>query len=417
MKAYIEQNEAYAEPIKWTLDLVQNHSEERIVFVESAERADIIFSDRIENAQPLSYNFFSAIGLGEDPHQYIPNHKLTGEQPTDRLASIFYLTNCVQETFATSENEDRFGRFKYESSIQFKERTITQNLVLGYLHQYIEDVGLTKKEWKSQLLLGHDIDELYSGFLQDGFWALKNKQFKKLLQVVFKQIIGQPTWRNIDQLLAINDEYDVKSTFFWLVENGKGQDGIDNSDYNVKREEKLLLKVEQQGSVNGIHKSSKALSFSYEMGKSDLIKPFNRYHFLRFSVKDAWTKMDQEGILMDTSLGFAEHYGFRNSYGWFFKPYNYQESRSHSVTVAPLLLMDQTIRSYMKMTPNNAEKQLLDFLDQHRKNTVYNILWHNNFYTDLKFKGYLGLLKSILTFMKEEKIESITPSSYLRNSL
>jgi hypothetical protein len=417
MKAYIEQNKAYAKPIRWTLDLVQNHCKERIVFVDHEEEADIVFSDQVENAQSLNYKFFEAIGLGEDPHQYISKYELVGSTPTDKLTSVFYLTNCIQEAFAVAEDEDHFGRFKYESSIQFKEQIITQNLVLTYLHQYIEGIRLTKKEWKSQLFLGHDIDELYSGFLQDGFWALKNKHFKEVLTVIFKHIVGQPTWRNIDQLLAINDEYDVKSTFFWLVENGKGQDGITNSDYNVKREEVLLLKVKQQGSVNGIHKSSKALSFSKEMSKSNLIQPFNRYHFLRFSVKDAWAKMDQEGIVMDTSLGFAEHYGFRNSYGWFFKPYNHQENKSHSVTVAPLLLMDQTIRSYMKMTPQGVEKQLLDFLDQHRKNTVYNILWHNNFYTDLKFKGYLGLLKSILTFMKEERIENITPSSYLRNSL
>lgn len=417
-RIFLERNKSFSSPIKWTLDLMARHSEAKWEFVSDLSDADIIFNEEKISTEPINKAFYDSI---EHISRFDPKHWLNKESgnicfengETDLLSTIFYYTNCLQEFNTKKEDLDEYQRFKYSNSIQCSKSNLEKQTVLILIHQWLSEHDIKIVQTKSRLFLSHDIDSMYGSFLQDGFWALKQKNLTALLQVCANFILRTPHWRNIDKMLATNDEFEIKSTFFWLVNNGKDENSIPNADYIIKKESELIELVANHGSVNGIHKSSFQSSISEEISQQPELEPYNRFHFLKFTPQNDWPKLNSEQVKLDVSLGFAEHYGFRNGYGLPFKPFNFDTKDAMTTTIVPLILMDRTLHRYMKVEPKEIEKRIIEFLDQNKYDTVWSILWHNIFYSDYKFGGYLNLLKSILNFVKEENIGYALPNDLI----
>ena len=136
-----------------------------------------------------------------------------------------------------------------------------------------------------------------------------------MLNIILSEISKDYHWKNIDKIIKINDMYDIKSTFFWIVNKGKSKNGIDNADYNIADLEDVMNQVNKSNNVNGLHKSSFNMSIDEELKKRNLENKFNRYHYLKFLPHDDYEKISKSSLCFDSSLGFAEQCGFRNSYG------------------------------------------------------------------------------------------------------
>ena len=67
--------------------------------------------------------------------------------------------------------------------------------------------------------------------------------------------------------MDIEDEYDVRSTFFWLVNQGKGTRNINNADYNFKDNnvQRVVNEITSRGWTNGLHKSAGKDTFENEL--------------------------------------------------------------------------------------------------------------------------------------------------------
>ena len=50
-----------------------------------------------------------------------------------------------------------------------------------------------------------------------------------ILNLILFELTRRPHWRNIDKIIKINNEHDVRSTFFWLVNKGKGTLNVQNA--------------------------------------------------------------------------------------------------------------------------------------------------------------------------------------------
>jgi hypothetical protein len=70
--------------------------------------------------------------------------------------------------------------------------------------------------------------------------------------------------------------------------------------------------------------------------------------------------------------------------------------------------MDRTFFQYTKQTPEEAGDAIFEFFEKNSTNCVLSILWHNNFFTDYKFKGYLDLYKRILTYISDNNFRTIS---------
>jgi hypothetical protein len=337
---------------------------------------------------------------------------LENGQP-DYFSSAFYLVNCVQELKST--DIDSIGRFEYQHSLQNHFNCVKEDLVSGYFSKVKDSAPALKEiaysEEKSKFFISHDNDTFHASFLQDGFWALRNGRFDVILKLITAEALRNPGWINLDKIMDINDEHGIKSTFFWLVNKGDTflKKGLKNADYNFDDSyvQAQVKQVESRGYYNGLHKSISKENYKEEAQRLSFNPIANRNHYLRLNVEEHYNELDNANIDLDFSLGFAEHYGFRNSYGVPFHPFDLATKKTNKVLEVPLAIMDTTFHTYLKTPRKDIANLMIDFLDENKNGKLLSVLWHNKFFTSYKFEGYLTIYKTMLAYFKQEGINPV----------
>lgn len=420
LSIYILKEEIYSQPIHYLLKIMDNCLSLGLSFVEIKENANFIFDHTDKNSVQINIEFFRSLIIEKN---YNYNHYFRQKpiiyfkdgQKEDWLSSAFYIINCFQE-YQKEENcleNDIYGRFKYESSFQYRFNCIEENLVQQYFILFCRrDLNLQIKETnflKSRVFLSHDIDSVNGSFLQDGLWAIKKGRLDIVVKLIFNEIFSNPDWKNIDFINRIHNEYNLKSTFFWLASNKIGKNQIKNGDYNFSE----LSRLSSLTKSNGLHKSSLEMDIDEEIKTLPFKTNFNRYHFLKFGIPEDWHNISNSSVLLDASLGFAERIGFRNGFGLPFKPYNLMSESSYDFIEVPLNIMDGTLQKYMNIPMENTSENVINFFEKNKTNTLISILWHNTFFTNYKYKGYLNEYKKILNYILESKVVSVTPEDLI----
>lgn len=384
---------------------------------------EVSFYESSESPDSLKINtsFFQAVSHWEEndfSHQKWMIHGpeiRTDNGETDILATIFYLVNCCQEWNARSEDLDELGRFKFEKSLQKRFGIIEVNRVQELIELLLSRVGKFFSPSPSKIFISHDIDTIHGALLQDGFALLKRKKIATMMRVVFSEFLKSPAWFNMDQIISLNSEYGVRTTFFWLLTKGRGVDNVMNADYSIEKLNPALKSYEKRSVTNGIHKSSSAKTLQEERALCDLIAPYNRYHFLKYNYVQLMDEMDDAQLHMDGSFGFAEHYGFRNSFGLPFQPYNPKTRKASSFLEVPLNLMDGTFHKYMQLEQKTMADTTISFLESHQENCVLSLLWHNTYFTKYKYQGFLEEYVKIMSFIKESQMPTVTPKELVKS--
>ena len=338
---------------------------------------------------------------------------ITGKYGDDELLTAFYLINCLQEY--NSVSLDPIGRFKFEDSYQKRFNKIESNFVTllfeGYFRKHLSELLENRVEEKSSFFLSHDIDSLYGAFLQDGKAALKKGRLDIIARLIVNAVILRPDWFNIDKIISIESEYDLRSTFFWIVNKGRVNSALTNADYDInsKKVKDTLASIMGKGNSIGLHKSISSETFNQEILKLNKHIVLNRNHYLRFQLPQHFNDLEKSEIKIDCSLGFAEHYGFRNSLAIPFVPFNLEAAKPFSFLEIPLNVMDGTFQKYMSIPPGETSRRIIDFIEKNKYNSVISVLWHNHFFSSYRFKGYFEPYEDLLFYIKEKKFSVITP--------
>ena len=423
MNIYIKKSTTYYRPILYVLKIIEKNKNLKFDFVDVVDDADFVWDHSIKNTQIISCNFYNEL------HKNKPklNHEIVfKEQPIilnkkgqrDYIATIFYMINCLQEYSLSNKNLDKIGRFRFDSSYQFRFDNIEENLVQQYIDHLVEIfniVDVTNKQ--SVFFISHDIDSIYGSFLQDGYWAAKNFRIDVILTIIANELIRRPHWKNIDKIIKLDNEFDVRSTFFWLVNKGKGSTNIENADYNISKEKVLLDMVKESGFVNGLHKSCHDMSINDELKKGEISNTCNRYHYLKYLPSSDWKKISDSKIDFDSSVGFSERYGFRNSYGMPFQPYDIKDDKPFNFVEAPLHFMDRTFHKYMKINTNEIGNIIIEYFERNQLNCLFSLLWHNTYFTDYKYNSFLEEYKKVMSFIYESKISSLVPEEIVSDNI
>ncbi len=418
LKIYIRKNTSYYFPIYYTILLIGKNRRIRFSYTDSANNADLVWDHEHPHSEFITREFYDEL-VKEKPvlsHKKIFREEQLirdSEKRKDLIATIFYMVNCLQEFSFQKNDIDNYGRFRYKSSYQKRFNSIEKNLVQQYIDEFCSEKNIRGNPKASTFFISHDIDTIYGSLKQDGFWALKNLHLGAFFNIIAGEISRKPHWKNMDRIMRINSEYDVKSTFFWLVNKGKGSHNIRNADYSLQKEQTLLQKIRKKGFVNAIHKSTMEMSFEEKLARWKIVEPYNRYHFLKFLPPKHWPVLSASPITLDSSLGFAERYGFRNSYGGAFQPFNFKKNKPFNFVEAPLTFMDTTFRNYMKIERKKIADIIIDFYEANPYNCLFSLLWHNTYFTDYKYGGYLAEYKKILSYIYESKIKSLTPAEII----
>ncbi|GAB5538680.1 MAG: polysaccharide deacetylase family protein [Salibacteraceae bacterium] len=331
----------------------------------------------------------------------------------DLISTIVYMINYLQEY--GDHQSDALGRFRYEDSYQKAFNCAEKNLVLSYFKALMIELEMdidTFVHTKSKLFVSHDVDTMFRGFWQDGFNALKKGRIDLLFSLLVREISGKPVWFNLDRVMDVTDRFGVKSTFFWLATNKKetiAGNRMWNADYriNSKKIKSIISQIKKRGFELGLHKSISATSFESEMAQLPFETSVNRNHFLRLSIPQHLTQMDEANILQDFSLGFAEHFGFRNSYALPYRPFNLESGKPTTCLFTPLAIMETTNWTYMKLPLHEMKSHLLDFVNEHQYDALISVLWHNNHFSEIKFKGYTEVYEAVLNQCRQNGIKSL----------
>lgn len=420
MRIYINESANYYKPVKYTLGLVNDFCVDSFEFISSKDNCEMIIDHKDSKSIGIDEEFYDKFDNGDLSHQNILHNETLikdNRGKVDFLTTIFYLVNCLQEYTTKEDQKDHLGRFLYEKSWQKQYNSIEDNVVLNLIEQFISENNIQKtQDFQSKIFVSHDIDSVNGSFMQDGFWAIKRGRLDIVLSLIIKEVFNRKEWRNIDQIIKLNSEFDIKSTFFWLVNKGVGTDNIRNADYLIDNQRGLISTVHKNSSFNGLHKSCSTDSINQELQKLPSEVTINRHHFLNFKLPELFNQVEESKLNFDSSLGFAERYGFRNGFAMPFIPYNIEQDKPYSFVEMPLMVMDGSFQKYLKIPMHETANIAISFFEKHKYNSYLSFLWHNTHFTNYKYKGYKEEYIKIIKYLYESNFEFVSPEEIIQKN-
>jgi hypothetical protein len=307
----------------------------------------------------------------------------------DIISAAFYLLSGWQEYF--SPERDRHGRFPYAASVQKQYGFVALPVVNYYfevLRAAVEQVSgqpLQPRRWGSQpasfaAFISHDIDNLYSAWKAPAKAALKQKKIGRFAWLLGQRLTQPDAWDNLEEVVAATARYEAESTFFLLCAKGKAPNGTPNADYELtpqlwQRLGKLTCTLDLHGSIGTATNARQLLAEDEALDALGV-----RFHYLSWDPGQTPTVIEEARLLFDSTLGFAEHFGFRHSYCQPFYPFNFKAGRAAYFLEIPLNVMDATLHHphYLQLAPAEILPALVPvFAEIKRFGGVASVLWHN----------------------------------------
>lgn len=367
----------------------------------------------------------------------------------DLLKSAFHLLSGYEEY--RNKSRDQFGRFPYKESLPHTLGTIGLPVVNYYFKHLLEGIEkfcrINKIPFepdpvfkKPVLMLSHDIDLIRGyGFFGTGF------RFKQLLGLApatmsrkdhfldaFEALFHflnpfsrkDPYW-SFDRLMKWEEDRGFRGTYFFLEREG-GRNENSRYRFHWKKFRRLFQDLSSRGHEVGIHGTLQSATSQISMDRTvqnlreASPEPVEgiRQHFLKFKPGNTGQIQQKAGLKYDASLGFAEFEGFRYSYCWPFRLYDFENDRSMDLWEIPLTLMDSTLFYYRKLNLGSSRDSVENLVGEILKfNGVFSLLWHNNFFDEREIKGITGFYTGILDLCKESGMEGLTGRTIVNRML
>ncbi len=325
-------------------------------------------------------------------------------------ASFFMLTRWEEYV---NKNRDSHDRFPATESLAYKQGFLDRPVINEYVEELKEkllelDSSLELKKRNYQLILTHDVDNLY-------FW----KNIKQLLRIVVGDILKRKdlalAYNRVREyvLVKTNRQRDPFDTFDWLMDKSESigvksrfyfmSGGVTEYDNRYKIDEikslELIEKIKKRGHIIGIHPSYNAYNDKIQFKKElDLLEEAvgqkvieGREHYLRFEVPITWQVWEDNGMKVDSTCGYADKEGFRCGTGNEFTVFNILTREKLKLKERPLIVMDCSLFDYNNNSYDEAMKKV-------RKMTKltkdFTMLWHNSYIKHIKFYGdYIESIK------------------------
>ena len=356
----------------------------------------------------------------------------------DLLKSIFHFLSGYEEV--KNGSTDQYGRFPFIESLPYKLKIIDRPVVNYYMEIIMAGIEefckINKIPYRKNpvfskpvLMLSHDIDLInaysfketafkfkqlmglasspynFSGKFQDAFTALYH-----LLNPLSTK---NPYW-NFRQLTEWEAERGIRSSYYFLEKDGK----YENSYYHFHQKRIIMLfrELSEKGHELGIHGTMQSYDNLPDMIRTvehlRAVSPQTvdgiRQHFLRFRPNHTAQIQAEAGLAYDATLGFAEHEGFRNSYCWPFKFYDFSNNRIMNHWEIPLTLMDVTHFYYRKLNFEQSMESVQKLTAEVVKfNGIFSLLWHNSFFNEREFPGITNHYTKILDLLISLGMEGI----------
>ena len=312
----------------------------------------------------------------------------------DVISAAFYLLSGWQEYFSTGR--DRHGRFPYAASVQKQYDFVTLPVVNYYFDvlktavAHVSGQPLQPRRWGSQqasfaAFISHDIDNLYSAWKAPAKAALQQHKFGLFSKLIWRHFTQPDAWDNIEAVAAQVAQYGGRSTFFILPSSKKAPNGTPNADYRLtSRLWQRLKELEKNGFELGLHGSlgtaNDAIALTRNLAALRHAGAGLRFHYLSWEPGQTQTVLGKVSFNYDSTLGFAEHFGFRNSYCQPFYAFDFSTNKEVDFLEIPLHVMDATLHhpNYLQLSPAEMLPALTPVVAEIKRfGGVASVLWHN----------------------------------------
>ena len=352
------------------------------------------------------------------------------ETNIDIIASSFFMLSRYEEVVIDAK--DRYERFPATASLAYKENFLDRPIVNEYIELLWEWFRSLKPELKRKPLwpdnkdfaicLTHDVDMIRKYpplllILSIGGALLRQKKPKLAFDIALEYLaillhLRKEPYDTFDYITNLEKSSGFKSSFYFKAGGSSRQDSSDT--IRKSRVRRIMRTLEREGCEIGLHPSFNSYTNLRLMAseKSSLDKLVNnknygcRQHVIRWKTPVTWRIQEQLGFLYDTTLGFADHIGFRCGICLPFKPFDVVENRRLNIWELPLTMMEGSLLglSYQSFPPEEAYKEIIRHIKIVKKfRGVFVLLWHNSCLEDSGGqKGWSKVYEKVMKYVSRQ---------------
>lgn len=301
---------------------------------------------------------------------------------------------------------DKHGRFPATASLAYHYGFLDLPIIDYYGIILQSWLRLLRPNWQPlqsrfKFQLSHDVDRplLWSARAALSVALAKTRRSRSPLTPLNTLREVYQTRRNVDNdqylwgmryLMQLSENHHLQSAFYFMAAVPSRRD--EGYDPRKKPFRDLVQEVAARGHEIGFHPGygtfddltrfideKKRLEEAIALTKHPISIHGGRQHFLRFNVPVTWRVWESAGMVYDSTLGYADHIGFRAGTCRRFHPFDIQQDQELHLWERPLIVMDSTPGQYMKLSPDEAERQIILLARRcHEVGGEFTLLWHNS---------------------------------------
>ena len=246
-----------------------------------------------------------------------------------------------------------------------------------------------------RVALTHDVDRVNKSYQYITYTLrnLLNFKFNDLKYHILSIFKEEPYW-NFPEIIRIEKNYNVKSTFYFLNESirfnlfNPSNWKLSLGRYKIDAEPvKCVIKwLDTNGWEIGLHGSYKSYINKDMLAREKFILDSIlghevmgiRQHYLNLERNITWRIQKDVGFKYDTTFGLKNDIGFAENIHTPFRPFN------DNFIVFPMIIMDDC---FMKIS--NKSEKLKELLDECDKfNAIFVINWHQRAFNENEFLNF-----------------------------
>ncbi|MEP7264704.1 MAG: polysaccharide deacetylase family protein [Bacteroidota bacterium] len=337
------------------------------------------------------------------------------EIPFDPFAAAFYLVSRYEEYLP--HIKDQHLRFSPHQSLAYQRNFLDKPLVNIWAAK-LRDVllkhypDLKYKTLQYKFISTIDVDSAFAykekGMTrQFGAFVLNLFEFNfRRVAERFRVLAGfeKDPYDTYEYLLNLKKNYHLKQIYFFLVGN-YGEFDKNVSIESSMKFQSLIKSIADYADV-AVHPSyasntnpeqlRKEIRRLSKVLKREVIK--SRQHYLKVVFPATYRNLIENDIKEDYSMGYASEIGFRASICTPFPFYDLDMDTETRLLLYPFMLMDNTLKDYLKLTPDESLERALKLIEEVRKvNGTFITLWHNHSVNDKdEWQGWRRVYEAII---------------------
>jgi len=388
--------------LKYTIEIGSSNYE-----ITLPNKKQLIIKDTFFNHYPRDLEYLKLENIPKDIYEL------------DIFALSFFMLTRWEEY--VNKNRDAHNRFPATESLAYKQGFLNRPIVNEVLEKLKEqllklDGSLTFKKREFKFILTHDIDVVYyyASFFKSLKRALGDLIKRKKPYLFYKNLynnflihlkIKKDPFDTYDKLMDISEKLGVKSYFF-LHSSCHSKYDINNSRFLKK----VAKQIKDRGHIVGYHPSYDAYN-NHDIFRRDKQRieeitntklEVGRQHYLRFEVPTTWQIWEDNGMVWDSTLGYADKEGFRCGICYEYSVFNILTREKLRLKEKPLMVMDGSFASYQEgVSPMQMKNEILSLINITKKyQGEFVFLWHNSSFNTQEWKSYQDIYREVLLHAK-----------------